>query len=210
MSRLPSPIRSPTLGLALLCMAITGAAWADTSLPTFDCTKVKGAIETLICNDPELAALDHKMDGVFKRAAAKNTGANLRALAASQRGWIKGRNDCWKAQDKKQCVIESYNIRMAELQITNGLVMAPTAVSFVCNEDASVPFFATFYNDLDPPAAVITYGSDQTIAIAAPAASGSRYTAENMEYWEHQGTANVDWYGTRLTCIPRHQAQGRL
>ena len=106
MSRLRIQKRSTTLGLALLFTAITGATWADTSLPTFDCSKVKGDIETLICNDSELAALDHKMDAVFKRAAAKNTGANLKALAASQRGWIKGRNDCWKAQDKKQCVIE--------------------------------------------------------------------------------------------------------
>jgi uncharacterized protein len=180
-------------------------AWADTSKPTFDCSKASSEIETLICNDAELAALDHKMDAVFKRAVAKNTGAELKELTAYQRGWIRGRNDCWKAQDKKQCVIESYNVRMVELQITNGLVMAPTAVGFVCNDDASVPFFATFYNELNPPAAVITYGSDQTIAIAAPAASGSRYIAQNMEYWEHQGQANVEWHGTKLTCIPRKQ-----
>jgi uncharacterized protein len=187
----------------LLCLAIPLSARAETAVPTFDCSKASGEIETLICNDPELAALDHKMDAVFKRAVAKNTGAELKTLAAYQRGWIRGRNDCWKAQDKKQCVIESYNMRMVELQITNGLVMVPTAVGFVCNGDASIPFFATFYNELDPRAAVITYGGDQTIAIAAPAASGSRYTANNMEFWEHRGEAKIDWYGTQLTCIPR-------
>jgi uncharacterized protein len=189
--------------LTLLWAATTALAWADASLPTFDCSKASGEIETLICSDPELAALDHKMDAVFKRALAKNTGPDLKTLAAHQRGWIKGRNDCWKAQDKKQCVIESYNVRMVELQITNGLVMAPTAVGFVCNGDLSIPFFATFYNELDPPAAVITYGGDQTIAIAAPAASGSRYIAANMEFWEHHGEAKVTWYGTQLTCVPR-------
>jgi uncharacterized protein len=189
---------------AVFCAIQVSVVQAEATLPTFDCGKATGEIETLICSDPDLAALDHKMDGIFKRAAAKNTGAELKTLAAYQRGWIKGRNDCWKAQDKKQCTVESYNVRMVELQIQNGLVEVPTAIGFVCNADDSVPFFATFYNDLEPPAAVITYGNDQTIALAAPAASGSRYTANNMEYWEHHGEARVDWYGTRLTCIP-HQ-----
>lgn len=189
--------------LALLCTAATAPAWADTSTPTFDCGRAAGGIEKLICSDTELATLDHNMDAVFKRAAAKNTGAALKALTASQRGWIKGRNDCWKAQDKKPCVTQSYNVRIVELQIANGLVMAPPAVGFVCNGDASVPFFATFYNELNPPAAEFTYGDEQTIALAARAASGSRYTAANMEFWEHQGEASVDWYGTKLSCIPR-------
>jgi len=189
--------------LTVLCTASAAIATADTTKPTFDCSRVNSDIEALICGDPELAALDHKMDAVFKRAAARQSGADLKALTATQRGWIKGRNDCWKAQDKKSCVIESYNVRMVELQITNGLVEAPPAVGFVCNGDASVPFFATFYNDLDPPAAVLTYGGDQAIALAAPAASGARYAADHMEFWEHQGQATVDWYGTPLQCIPR-------
>lgn len=197
---IPSRVRL----LVLLYIAAAVSAWADTTSPTFDCSRASGDIETLICGDAELAALDHKMDGVFKRAVAKNTGSDLKTLAAYQRGWIKGRNDCWKAQDKKQCVIDSYNLRIVELQITSGLVKVPTAVGFVCNGEASIPFSATFYNELDPRAAVITYGGDQTIAIAAPSGSGSRYTAVNMEFWEHQGEAKVDWYGTQLTCIPRN------
>jgi len=203
---MPSPNRSTSLRLrllTLLCSAITVAAWADAPKPGFDCSHASGDIETLICSDPELAALDHKMDGVFNRAAAKNTGAGLKALTASQRSWIKGRNDCWKAQDKAQCATESYNVRMVELQITNALVEVPPAVTFVCNGDESVPLFATFYNELDPPAAVFTYGEDQTIAMAARTGSGSKYTAENMAFWEHQGEASVDWYGTKLTCKPR-------
>jgi len=201
---MPSPNCSTSLRLlTLLFTVITVAAWAGAPKPGFDCSHASGDIETLICGDPELAALDHKMDRVFNHAAAKNTGADLKALAANQRSWMKGRNNCWKAQDKKRCVVDSYNVRIVELQITNGLVEAPTAVGFVCNEDASVPFFATFYNDLDPPAAVFTYGGDQTIALAARTGSGSKYTAENMEFWEHQGEASVDWNGTKLTCRPR-------
>jgi len=179
-------------------------AWAvTTNGPTFDCTKVTQEIETLICKDAELIALDRQMADIFQRAAAKNSGDDLKMLKASQRGWIKGRNDCWKLNDKRQCVIESYNVRMVELQIQNGLVEAPTAIGFVCNNDTSKPFFATFYNQLKPQAVVITYDNDQTIAIAVPAASGSKYTASNMQFWEHHGEASVDWYGASLKCIPR-------
>lgn len=77
------------------------------------------------------------------------------------------------------------------------------SLTFVCNGDASAPFHATFYNALDPPSAVFTYGNDQAIALSAPAASGSRYTAANVEFWEHHGEATVNWHGKRLTCIPR-------
>jgi uncharacterized protein len=175
----------------------------DKNAPAFDCQKASGEIEALICQDAELATLDRDMAGIFKRAEAKNSGDELKTLKAMQRGWIKGRNDCWKAQDKRQCVIASYNLRMVELQIQNGLVIVPTAVGYVCNNDNSKPFFATFYNELKPPAAVITYGDDQTIALAAPAASGSKYSAEGISFWEHHGEATVEWYGTQLTCIPR-------
>lgn len=179
------------------------AAPAKTAKPTFDCTKASGDIETLICRDPELAALDRKMAEVFQRAEAGRRGDELNALKAGQRGWIKGRNDCWKASDQSLCATESYNVRMVELQIENGLIQAPLAVGFVCNDDPSVPLLATFYNQAEPPAAVFTYGGDQTIALSAPAASGARYAATNMEFWEHHGEAKVNWYGKSLTCIPR-------
>jgi len=46
----------------------------------------------------------------------------------------------------------------------------------------------------------LTYGNDQTIAFVAPSGSGARYTAQNVEFWEHQGEATIDWYGTELRC----------
>lgn len=186
---------------ALLCMVGISAAFAANQ-PTFDCTGAEHEIEQLICQDAELIALDKQMAGIYKRALAKNSGESLDTLKAYQHGWVKARNGCWKTDDKRACTIESYQLRMVELQIQNGLVEVPKAVGFVCNNDKSKAFFATFYNALSPQAVVITYGNDQAIAIAAPAASGSKYIATNMQFWEHHGEARVDWYGTALTCIP--------
>ena len=30
-----------------------------------------------------------------------------------------------------------------------------------------------------------------------------RYTAANVEFWEHHGEATVDWFGTELVCTAR-------
>lgn len=204
------PKRWMVVIVLMLCAALSIAT--ETSLkspaeqtksqPSFVCSKARHEIETMICENHEFITLDNQLADLYKRAEAKNTGEDLKLLKAMQRGWIKGRNDCWKAQDKRQCIIDSYQVRMVELQIRNGLVMAPTAIGYVCNEDHSKPFFASFYNNISPQAVVITYGDDQTIAIATPAASGSKYIAQGMFFWEHHGEASVDWYGNQLVCKP--------
>jgi len=94
-----------------------------------------------------------------------------RAARLPTRG-IKGRNDCWKADDPRACTELSYRTRIVELQIKSGQLMAPTPVGYVCTGGEAKPFFATFYRQTDPPSAVITYGNDQVIAFVAPSGSG--------------------------------------
>jgi len=81
--------------------------------------------------------------------------------------------------------------------------MAPTPVEFACKGGENKPVTASFYKDTDPQSAVLTVGNDQVIAFIAPAASGARYTAQGVEFWEHQGTASINWFDTKLTCTPR-------
>jgi uncharacterized protein len=66
--------------------------------PTFDFAKAQGEVEKLICSDASLAALDRKLDEVYKAATAKAKGKLGTQLREEQRGWVKGRNDCWKAK----------------------------------------------------------------------------------------------------------------
>ncbi|MBM7061929.1 MliC family protein [Pseudomonas sp. UL073] len=186
----------------LLTLTFCAAAAQAASGPSFDCAKAQGQVEQQVCSSPELSALDRQMAALYAKAGQQVDAAGLKSLKATQRGWIKGRDDCWKAADVAQCIRYSYQVRLIELQIQSGSVQAPTAVEFVCG-DNSKPFSAAFYNQLEPRAVVITYGNDQSIGIAQPAASGSKYASDGMQFWEHQGEARVDWYGTALTCKPR-------
>ena len=144
--------------------------------PSFDCSKSTGEFEQMVCKDPALAALDRQLADTFAQALAK--AGDKATLQASERGWIKGRDECWKADDKPACVREAYIVRIVDLRIQHGLVVIPSAVEYRC-DDNSKPFAATFYND-EPRAAVLTWGNDQAIVPAAVSASGARYAAQGV------------------------------
>ncbi|MBV5275080.1 MAG: DUF1311 domain-containing protein [Lamprocystis purpurea] len=98
--------------------ALTGLlalpAWAAN--PSFPCSKASHEVEGLICKDAELAALDHSLANLYS-VVLKHTPANeQKLLKAEQRGWIKGRNDCWKSSDQRGCVKASYEERIRELK----------------------------------------------------------------------------------------------
>ncbi len=83
--------------------------------PSFDCTKVeKNSSEGLICSSDELMDLDRELSAVYKQALPKASKDDM--LKAYQRGWIKGRNDCWKAEDEKKCMVDQYTLRIQELK----------------------------------------------------------------------------------------------
>ena len=192
------------LTAAALCLATLAPVYLSAqTAPSFDCTKATGEIEQLICKDAELAALDRTMTTVCEKALQNWPASEVSTQKAMQRGWIKGRNDCWKAEDKKACVESEYRSRIVEIQITSGQLMAATPAGYTCKGQVSKPFTVVFYQQTDPPRAVITFGDDQVIAFVAQSASGAKYTAANVEFWEHQGEATVDWYGTKLTCTRR-------
>lgn len=185
----------------LTCLFVAGAALAAEG-PSFSCDNAQG-IALKVCQSPALSTLDRDLAALYQHALKQADSDTQKQLKATQRGWIKGRDECWKADDVQACVLEQYQVRKVELQIQSGAVQVPTAIEFDCN-DNSKAFTAVFYNQLDPQAAVLTYGEDQTIAIAQPSASGSKYGAQGVEFWEHQGEAKVNWYGTELSCQPAH------
>lgn len=83
--------------------------------PSFSCSAVsKGSMEELICQNETLSALDLKLANIYKQALVKSN--NNSTLKAEQRGWIKGRDECWKADDKTSCLNDSYQQRISELQ----------------------------------------------------------------------------------------------
>lgn len=176
--------------LALLGLPLASLQAAE---PSFSCAQVAaGSIEELICQTPALAELDQKMAGVYQQASAKAVNQHPPVLKAEQRGWVKGRNDCWKADDRVQCVTESYRLRIAELQARYALLKGIGPVHFQCDGLPAKEVIATYY-PTEPATLLAEFGDSVALMYQQPAASGSKYQGRNESFWEHQGEATVVW-----------------
>ena len=169
---------------------------AKTTGPSFACDKVRaGSIEAMICSDQALSALDRKLSGVYAAASSKAKNEHPPLLKAEQRGWIKGRNDCWKAGDTRGCVLDEYDRRIAELQARYRLVSGSGPVRFICDDSPVSEVLATFFRT-DPPTLIAERGDSVSLMYLQPSGSGTRYQGRNESFWEHQGEAAIIWgYG---------------
>jgi uncharacterized protein len=191
--------RFPGTACNLMMLALSIGSVPGTVLaagPSFDCSKVEtGSIEEMICKDDQLSALDRKMTAVYAAATKKATNEHPPVLKAEQRGWIKGRNECWKSDDKRRCVEESYTLRIAELQARYRLVSATGPVFYVCDGQPAKEVIATFFQT-EPPTAIAEFGDQTSWMVLQPAASGAKYQGRNETLWEHHGEALITWgYG---------------
>ncbi|WP_421169891.1 MliC family protein [Aeromonas dhakensis] len=190
----------------LLATLLFAPLLATAATPSFDCAKAKGAAETLVCKDAALAALDNELAALYPKAIAAFSPEQQKTERAIQRGWIKGRNDCWKAGDLRQCVEDSYQLRITELQIKGGQLMVPTPVNYQCDNNVTLSTY--FYNDAKLPAAVINMSEgdsqQQVLAYEAPSASGARYEGQNLTLFTKGGEARLERVGQpTLTCTQR-------
>lgn len=186
--------------LGLACSSAT--ADLPPAGPSFDCSKVKpDSIAALVCADAQLSALDRKLTAVYAVAAKQAAYEHPPMLRAEQRGWVKGRDDCGKSEDKAACVRESYTLRIAELQARYRLVPATGPVRYACNGKPSDEIVATFFQT-DPPTLVAERGDQSSLMVLQPAASGAKYQGPNESFREHHGEARVVWgYGAKeMVC----------
>lgn len=164
--------------------------------PAFSCAGVEpDGIPAMVCGDEELSALDRKLAGVYAAASKKATNEHPPVLKAEQRGWIKGRDDCWKADDERGCVHDEYERRIAELQARYRLVPGTGPVRFGCDGDPGNEVVVTFFRT-DPPTLIAERGDSVSLMYLQPSASGARYQGRNESFWENRGEALVTWgYG---------------
>ena len=175
--------------------------------PAFKCDKVEAdSIEALICQDAELSALDQQLALVYAEASKKAVNEHPATLKAEQRGWIKGRDDCWKSQDQKLCVSDSYHQRIVELQARYRLVDSVGPVTWLCDGDSRNQVVVTFFKT-EPATLIAERGDSTSLMTQQISASGSRYLGRNESFWEHQGEATIVWgYGAKeMKCKPSPQ-----
>jgi uncharacterized protein len=198
----------PVVLVSVFCLS-SGAALAD--IPSFDCRKTKnGSIEEIICKDEELAKLDQKLSEAYAAASRKAVNEHPPVLKAEQRGWVKGRNDCWKSEDQHKCVEDSYQLRIAELQARYRLVASNGPFFYACNSDSKYEIVTTFFQT-DPPTLIAERGDQVSLMYLQPSASGSKYQGRNESLWEHKGEALITWgYGSSaVRCIRKSEAHAQ-
>jgi len=187
--------------------------------PTFDCAKAHGEVETLICSDATLAALDRSLDRAYAAASAKVQGTLATRLREEQRGWVAGRNDCWKATVQtwitaswtvdtvKGCVEAQYKLRTSELQAVWQLV-PPKTVAYACQNGPADEVVASFFAT-DPPTIRLERGDrTKTLWLVGPA-SAAKYEGQNVGLVHAGNDVRVSWLDTdtgktdELRCTAR-------
>jgi uncharacterized protein len=164
--------------------------------PSFACDKVEvGSIEAMICGDEDLSALDRKLSGVYAAASRKAANEHPPMLKAEQRGWIKGRNECWKSDDTRECVRTEYRHRIAGLQARYRLAPGGGLVHFICDGNPANEVVATFFRT-DPPTLIAERGDTVSLMYLQRSDNGARYQGRNESFREHQDEAVIIWgYG---------------
>jgi uncharacterized protein len=204
---------------ALLACALGLPAAALAEGPTFDCAKAQGEVEKLICSDASLAALDRRLDGVYKAASAKAKGRLATQLREEQRGWVKGRNDCWKAKAKtwitaswtvdtvKDCVDAQYRLRSSELQAVWRL-LPPKTLYYACQSNAANEVVANFF-DTDPPTIRLERGDRTKTLWRVGDASIGQYEGQNVGLVQQGSDLKVSWLNTDTGKTDELQCKAR-
>jgi uncharacterized protein len=197
----------PVLSIMMVscCVLLTGTIHAEG--PSFDCGKVEaGSIEEMICKDKGLSELDRKLSDVYAAASKKAINEHPPVLKAEQRGWIKGRNECWKSDDKRMCIKDEYRLRIAELQAKYRLVPANGPVYYFCDGDPKNVFTIDFF-ETDPPTLYAERGDSVSWMFLQPSAGGSKYQGRNETFWEKGDEAVITWgYGSpEMRCMKKKE-----
>ena len=156
----------------------------------------------MVCEDQELVQLDRKLDEVYTAAKDKTTPAQSVDLRANQRGWIKGRDECWKAVDPRLCVATEYRLRITELEAQYRLLEGIGPIQYRCAGNYDQPLRVRFY-ETDPLSAWAEFGTDSAILYRQAAGSGAKYEGRNISLWEYHGEAVLVWgyRAPHLHCI---------
>lgn len=184
-------IKAFSLG-AIALLSLSPRLWASEAA-SYDCSEPSiGTIDAMICRSPALSSLDQQMSEVYAAAQAKAVNEHPASLKSEQRGWLKGRDECWKQDDKNQCVTDAYTQRIAELQARYRLIKIADVLTFACNDNPDdelvVSHFAT-----QPATLIADYRESLSLMYRQPSADGVQYQGRNESIAFKANEAVVVW-----------------
>lgn len=171
----------------LLATAQLQAASADNQI---NCqVKDQGTIDKLICSDPELLKQDQQLAEVYQQALLKAVNEKPPLLKAEQRGWVKGKAECWKEEDKKACASTLYTQRIAELQARYELMPVSKKLLLGCDNNPANEVSLRYYPTT--PATLIADYGDQVSLMYQQA--DQSYVGRNEKLSEQNSVFTVQW-----------------
>ena len=199
--------------LALLGVVVAVPALAQDG-PSFDCSKAQSSAEQLICTDADLAALDRRVADRYAAAIDAARGLDVGAAEAEdrlrtyQRGWVKGRDECWKAEDLRACVEDAYLRREGEL-VAEWMLETPTGLAaWACDGNPANEVVTVFF-DTELPSVRFERGDGIDTGSLVRTGSGSRYEGSfGRSIWIKGDEATYrepDPDGTELECVLARQ-----
>lgn len=191
------------------CLLVLAAPLAAQTGPAFDCAKATSQAEEMICDDAALAALDRRLaeryEAALDAAGKLESGASeaVETLRATQRGWIGGRDECWKATDPRDCIANAYLRREGAL-VAAWMLEEPSSTAFWTCDGNPANELVTMYFDTELPSIRFERGDMIDTGSLAPAASGAKYDGSFGRFiWSKGAEASyreADPDGTVLDC----------
>jgi uncharacterized protein len=173
------------LGMGATALAL-GACVRPTQAasPSFDCAKVSGRAEELICGDRELASMDVEATRLFRLVhdSTRQPEAEKKKLNRDHVRWLKVRDECWIADDIRNCIVASYAVRIhslrqhyAETRTSDNKGITRGPFELRC-KDMKQPVKATFIQS-DPPVSTVQLPDSVHVGIG----SGKRYVERDVD-----------------------------
>ncbi|MGO2132638.1 MAG: lysozyme inhibitor LprI family protein [Halomonas sp.] len=155
-----------------------------------DCTTAT-AIDAMVCEVGELAALDQKLSEVIEHAEAKTHSDEHERLYATHHSWFRQRDDdCAGRADQQRCLSEAYQQRIATLQARYGLVEQRGPLGFVC-KGRSVSEVTVTWFDTTPETLIAQRGDSESLMVRK--AGESVYCGRNESLSEQGSAIMLEW-----------------
>ncbi len=147
---------------------------------SFDCGRANGQAQEMVCGDANLAAMDREVARL----------AGLAAEPAGQANYALQRDNCWKADELRQCVmatamLEIHRLRQGSEAARGGDGLSVGPVAYSCR-GIDGPVLATFVNS-DAGAAALEWGGQAVAIDRATTASGvrfdGRWNGQSYAFW---------------------------
>lgn len=169
-----------------------------------DCAAAASGMPRLICETPQLSAIDNDLALVLEATQDNIDAADLPALTADQEGWSAGRDTCLDASAPIDCLMPLYQARIAYLGARYGQASAGAELLYAC-EGGDIGELRVTPFDTDPASVTLTDGAQSVTMLQTVAASGARYMApDGAIFWSKGNEAMLEWpAGSDSHCVLR-------